>query len=243
MNRCSDSPFAQGIVPVQAIDVHSLDQNSKPNRPKRSMVAYYAAGISVMFLLFSMSGAAGSLLDEEESGVLERLLSTRASMTSLLAGKWLFYGLMGYSQVLLMFGWGALFFGLDLSTPRRLVGLLVMALFTSLAASGFGLVLATVCLTRGQLSGASTVAILLMSAIGGSMFPRFMMPELMNKAALLTFNGWALDGFLKIFWYDDPAVGLSGALLDLLPQLAVLAAMTVGFVALARHLARRWEAV
>jgi ABC-2 type transport system permease protein len=242
-SQTADSPFANGLVPVQAIDIHSLDGDAGSEQPKRSMVAYYAAGISVMFLLFSMSGAAGSLLDEEESGVIERLLSTRAGMPSLLAGKWLFYGLLGFVQVLMMFGWGSLFFGLDLSTPQRIGGLLAMALVTALAAAAFGLVLATVCRTRGQLSGVSTVLIMLMSAIGGSMFPRFMMPELMTKASLLTFNGWALDGFLKVFWYDDPEVGLGGALLDLLPQLAMLAAMTAFFLAIARRMARRWESV
>ena len=107
---------------------------------------------------------------------------------------------------------------------------------------GFGLLLATLCRSRGQLSGVSTVAIMIMSAIGGSMFPRFLMPELMNKAALLTFNGWALDGFLKVFWYDDPAAGLAAAVLDLTPQLAVLAAMTAAFLSCARYFARRWEA-
>ncbi len=239
------SPFGGGLVPVEAIDVRSLDSpedGAETDRPKRSMVAYYAAGIGVMFLLFSMTGAAGSLLEEEESGVLERLLSTRANMGSLLAGKWIFYGLLGTAQLLLMFAFGALAFGLELGGAKRLIGLLAMAFVTGMAASAFGLVLATLCRTRGQLSGVSTVVVLIMSAIGGSMFPRFLMPEAMNKAALLTFNGWALDGFLKIFWYDDPTAALPQALLDLVPQLAVLAAMTLAFLAVARRLARRWEA-
>ena len=41
-------------------------------------ISFYAAGIGVMFLLFSMVGAAGGvLLDEVESGTLERLLCTQ----------------------------------------------------------------------------------------------------------------------------------------------------------------------
>jgi ABC-type multidrug transport system permease subunit len=34
-----------------------------------------------------------------------------------------------------------------------------------------------------------------MSAIGGSMFPRFLMPDAMQKAGLWTINAWAIDGF------------------------------------------------
>ena len=51
------------------------------------MVSFYAAAIGVMFLLFTASGASGSLLDEAESGTLDRVLSTRVTMTTLLAGK------------------------------------------------------------------------------------------------------------------------------------------------------------
>jgi hypothetical protein len=42
----------------------------------------YAAGIGVMFLLFSMAGAAGSLLEEEETGTLERVLTSNVGMTN-----------------------------------------------------------------------------------------------------------------------------------------------------------------
>ena len=50
--------------------------------------------------------------------------------------------------------------------------------------------------------------ILIMSAIGGSMFPRFLMPEAMQKAGLLTINAWAIDGFTKVFWRDQPVSNL-----------------------------------
>ena len=43
--------------------------------------------IGVMFLLFTASSSAGSLLDEADSGTLDRVLSSRVTMTKLLAGK------------------------------------------------------------------------------------------------------------------------------------------------------------
>ena len=54
---------------------------------KSPMVAFYAVGIGVMFLLFTASAAGGSLLDESDSGTLDRVLSSRVTMTTLLAGK------------------------------------------------------------------------------------------------------------------------------------------------------------
>ena len=46
---------------------------------------------------------------------------------------------------------------------------------------GSWLVLATLAKSRAQLSGFSTILILTMSALGGSMFPRFLMSENMQK--------------------------------------------------------------
>ena len=73
-----------------------------------------------------------------------------------------------------------------------------------------------------------------MSALGGSMFPRFLMSPGMQKLGLFTFNGWALDGFVKVFWRDVPV-------LQLWPQVLVLAALAAAFLTAARLAARRWE--
>jgi ABC-2 type transport system permease protein len=196
------------------------------------MISFYAAGIAVMFLLFSVSSGGGVLLDEQDSGTLERVLNTRVGMNGLLAAKWLHLTLLGVTQITVMFTWGALVFGLDLL--GHLPGFVVMTLITAAAAAGFGLLLATLCRTRQQLGGISTLVILTMSALGGSMFPRFLMSEGMQRVGLATFNAWALDGYIKVFWREAPLVALW-------PQLLVLIGLTVAFLSVARLMARRWE--
>jgi ABC-2 type transport system permease protein len=197
-----------------------------------SLISFYAAGVGVMFLLFSVSGASGSLLDEMDTGTLDRVLSTRLGMSGLLTAKWIFITLLGVLQLTVMFVWGRIAFGLELE--RHLPGFFVMTAFTAAAAAGFGLMLATLARTRAQLSGMGTIIILTMSALGGSMFPRFLMSETMQKVGLLTFNAWALDGYLKVFWRDAPIAALW-------PQVLVLTVLTAVFLALARTFARRWE--
>jgi ABC-2 type transport system permease protein len=153
-------------------------------------------------------------------------------MTGLLVGKWVFLVLVGCAQLLVMFLWGAVAFGLPLAS--HLPGFAIMTIATSSAAAGLGLVLATLAKSRAQLSGFSTILILTMSALGGSMFPRFLMSDTMQRFGLITFNAWALDGYLKVFWRD-------AALWQLWPQLLVLGTLTVIFLGIARLLARRWE--
>ena len=74
------------------------------------------------------------------------------------------------------------------------------------------------------------------------MVPRFIMPAFMDTTALFTLTGWALDGYLKVFWYEDPTASFGGAMLNLLPQVGMLTAMAFAFMGAARLLARRWEA-
>jgi len=216
-------------VNVQVIDV------MRAGNERESLISFYAAGIGVMFLLFSMVGAAGGvLLEEVESGTLERLLCTRLGMSGILFGKWAFLVCAGFAQLSVMFLWGDLVFGLPLFS--HLPGFIVMTLTTAAAAAALALILATLARSRAQLSGFSTILILTMSALGGSMFPRFLMSETMQRVGLVTFNAWALDGYLKVFWRDAP-------IWQLWPQVAVLSGLTVVFLCGARVVARRWEAV
>jgi ABC-2 type transport system permease protein len=73
-----------------------------------------------------------------------------------------------------------------------------------------------------------------MSAVGGSMFPQFLMPPIMLKLGKLTFNSWAIDGFTRVFWRDESVVHLAG------PVAALLCGGLALFL-LARRFARRWE--
>jgi ABC-2 type transport system permease protein len=203
------------------------------NGGRGSLISFYAAGIGVMFLLFSaVSGAGAALLEEAESGTLERLLSSGIGMGGVLAGKWAFLTLVGIAQLTVMFLWAWAVFGVPLF--QHVPGFLVMTCVTAGAAAALGLLLASFSRTRAQLSGFSTILILTMSALGGSMFPRFLMSEGMQKVGLATFNAWALDGYLKVFWRDAP-------LFDLWPQVAVLTSLAAIFLAAGRLIARRWE--
>jgi ABC-2 type transport system permease protein len=214
-----------------AIDVVNVMQ---PGYGNVGIVSFYAAGIGVMFLLFSASGAGGALLDEQDSGTLDRLIGSRAGMTGVLAGKWLFTTLLGVTQLTVMFTWGAIAFHLPLA--GHLPGFFIMSVVTAAAAAAFGMLLATMCRSRAQLSGISTIVILAMSAVGGSMFPRFFMTEGMQRLGLITFNAWALDGYIKVFWRNLP-------LIDLWPQVTVLVLLCAIFLTAARFFARRWETV
>jgi len=213
------------LVPIEVSDVLGKSK-------KNPLVAFYAAGIGVMFLLFTASNAGGALLEESESGTLDRILTTRVTLTKLLLGKLVYLWTLGLAQLVVMFVWGAIAFKLELF--KHLGGFAIMAIATSLTTAAFGLVLASVARTRAQLGAISTLVVLTISAIGGSMFPRFLMPESFQKAGLVLFNSWAIDGFTNVFWREAPLAALA------LP-VAVLTGFAIAFFIVARQLTRRWE--
>jgi ABC-2 type transport system permease protein len=228
--RTESGPGQDAGGGLVAVDVRDVLGEEKKN----PTVAVFAAGLGVMFLLFSAAGAGGALIEEVESGTLDRVLSTRVTMTQLLLGKMLYLSTVAVAQLTVMFAWGELFFGLELH--RHMPGFLVMAVVTALASSAFGLVLAALSRTRMQLVALSNLLILVMSALGGSMFPRYLLSESVQKVGLITLNAWAIDGFMKVFWRDAPLAALA-------PQVAFLLAAAIVLFSLARRLARRWEVV
>lgn len=213
------------LIKIEKTDI--LGQNKS-----NVVVALYAAGIGVMFLLFTASNAGGALLEENESGTLDRILSTRVNFTTLMLGKMVYLWMLGFLQLCVMFLWGAVMFKLDLF--NHLPGFFMIAIPTTFCTSAFGLLLASFCRTRAQLSAISTLVVLTVSALGGSMFPRFMMPEGLQKAGLVLFNSWALEGFTNVFWRETP-------LQSLLLPMAMLVGFGLVFFLVARVLVRRFE--
>ena len=223
----TESPGSQNREQTvfESIDAFATNKH----QPK---IALYAAGIAVMFLLFSANGAGASLLEEREAGTLGRLLSSQLTLNQLLLGKWLFIASLGIVQLVLMFVWGQVAFQVDL--VGHLAGFSVMTLATASACASFGLFLSALCRSRQQLHGVSVVLVLTMSAVGGSMVPRYIMSDTMKGLGKFTFNGWALDGFQKVFWYDLPLSAIR-------MEVAVLLGMSLVFGLAARALSERWR--
>ncbi len=170
-------------------------------------------GTGIMMLLFGIAGIGGSLLEEKENGTLKRLVLSPIKLTDILFGKMLTTLVISIAQLIVMFLFSWLVF--DLNIFKDIVALSLMILATAFAVSGFGVLIVSLVKSRQQLSGFSTIVILVMSALGGSMMPIFMMPEFMQKLAVISVNYWGIQGFFDIFWRELPLV-------DILPRLAVL---------------------
>lgn len=165
------------------------------------------AGTAVLMLLFSVAALGASLLEEKEEGMLKKLLSAPLPPNHILFGKIIFANIVSIIQLIIMFVFSWLAFGLDILP--HIPSLLLMIIVTAYACSGFGVFLASFARSRQQVQALSTIIILTMSAIGGSMIPIFMMPEFMQKISVVSVNYWGVQGFFDIFYRQLPITDLT----------------------------------
>lgn len=188
------------------------------------------AGIAIILLLFNVTGLAGSILQEKESGTLPRLLQALPSPAAFFGAKFLLGAIISGIQLTIMFLFAKLAFGLDLSlSPGLLIIVLASLVFTC---SAFGLLLASWSRTRAQMQGLSIASILLMSAVGGSMIPLFIMPGFMQTLAKISINYWGLEAIYDILWRQTEMA-------TVLQKVAVLLSMGVAFLGLGWYFFKR----
>jgi ABC-2 type transport system permease protein len=216
-------PAAAPAPPVVTVEA---DSGAQPS------VAFFAAGIGVMFALLSASGRAALVIADRESGVGERLRSSGVGRGPLLLSRWLFLSGVCTAQLAVMLAWARLAFALDVFAPGAPTALAALVPATAMTAAAFGLLLAYWSTTRAQLTALATALVLPMSAVAGSLLPRSLLPEAVNAVGGWLFNAWALDGFRKVFWRGQ-------GLVDLDTELLVLALNTAAGLALC--LLRRYD--
>ncbi|MCD8482299.1 MAG: ABC transporter permease [Verrucomicrobia bacterium] len=217
-NADSDQNFLENLIALDGTQIFGNQRN-----PATQSVA----GFAVMFVLFSLSGAASSLFYERDKHIFLRLLSGNVSRGQILFSKFIFCSLLGLLQMAALITFGHIVFDI-ISSPHQLLPLALISLFTACAATAFGMLLAAIAKTPATANGLGSFIILSMSALGGAMFPLFLMPAFMRDfIAPLTLVFWGVDGALGVLWRD-------ASITDLWLHFSVLAFITCAILAFAK---------
>ena len=164
-------------------------------------------GWAVMFLLFSLTGAATSLFEEKQEGTLKRLLCMPITRSQIIWSKYIYTMMLGIIQLLVLFFFSWVIFRVDIFS--NFINLLIVIVASASAAVAFGMLITSMSKSLAQASGLSTLFILIMSAVGGSWFPVSFLPGWMQTVSKLTLTYWSVEGFLQVLWRHSSFSGIA----------------------------------
>jgi len=177
----------------------SIDQKQLVGKDvKNPGVTRTAGGWAMMFLLFTIVGAASSLFEEKQEGTLKRLLCMPVKSSHILWSKFIYSIVLGVIQLMVLFGVAWLLFDLDIFS--NFWNLLIIMIASAMAANSFGMIITSFATSMNQANGVATLLILIMSAIGGAWFPIALLPDWMQTLSKFTIVYWSVEGFLSVLW-------------------------------------------
>jgi len=208
---------AAATAPVAVADVSAkskqLDQKS-----------FFAAGMAVFFLFFTVQFGVTSLLEERNDGTMARLLAAPISPSSILAAKLLTSFMLGLISMFVLVVATSLLFGASWGNP---LGVTVLVVAAILAATGIMALIATFAKNAEQAGNWQSVVAVVLGLLGGTFFPVSQAPGVLSKLTFAAPQAWFLRGLgdlrggsLSVVW---------------VPALAMLAFATVtGGIAMTR---------
>jgi ABC-2 type transport system permease protein len=175
---------AAATAPVAVSDVSAqtkeLDQKS-----------FYAAGMAVFFLFFTVQFGVTSLLEERNDGTMARLLAAPISRASILGGKLLTSFLLGVISMVVLVVATTFLFGAAWGNPLGVAVLIVAAI---LSAIGIMALIATLARNAEQAANWQSVVAVILGLIGGTFFPVSQAPGVLSRLTFVAPQAWFLRG-------------------------------------------------
>lgn len=159
------------------------------------LLAYFAPGMALMFLMYTVSYGGRSILAERAQGTLPRLMISPTQTAQVLGGKVLGIFFMGVAQVGILILASAIFFQVKWGDPLGMIALILAAVF---GAAGWGMVITAFARTPAQVGSTGSAIMLIFGILGGSFINLEQFPPFMRVVSKITPNAWGLDGFTTL---------------------------------------------
>jgi ABC-2 type transport system permease protein len=189
-------------------------------------VREFLPGIMTMFVLFAITLSARAIVEERKKGTLERLMTTRLSISQLFAGKFLAGIARGFVQTLILLILSYIVF--RIFTPLSFLESLVIALVFAAAASALGLIIASLVRTEDAATWVAVFFTMVMVMLGGTFFT-IAPGSIWDTISKVSINTYANTAFKEL-------IVRGGSLADVWLELVVMAGVAIVGLALSRAL-------
>lgn len=178
--------------------------------------------LTLFTFLTALAGSAALILSRK-LGISRRMLATPTSAGSIVVGEAMGRWAVAMVQGLYIVAATFLLFRVNWGDP---LGALLLLIAFSATGAGAGMLMGATFSNDQQAGGIGVVLSLGLAALGGAMLPIELFSPAMNRVAHFTPHAWAIDGFAELVRRD-------GTVVDILPELGVLAAYAAVLLLLA----------
>lgn len=209
----------------------TVEQKSTATSNLSSFDYVFSGLIGFSILSLGIFGLANQMPAEKKTGVFRRLRATPLRASQLVFANMLYYMLVGIISIILMFVVATWIFNFSMRGDwLNLIPFILLGIVTMF---GFGLAIGGWAKNENQSAALTNVVALPMMFLSGVFFPRFLMPDWLQ----------AITGYLPLSPIIDGMRMImteSKTLLDLGPELAVIAIWAVAIYVIATRVFR-WE--
>ena len=171
---------------------------------------------AIFAMFFIVIPLTSSIIKEREEGSLIRIMTIPVSYMTIFMAKVGVYLIVCFIQFVLMLLAGIYVLPLcgmpSLDPGNNYLAIAVMAIASSLAALGYGIMLGTISKTHQQAAAFGAVSIVVLAALGGLWVPVYLMGSFMRQMATFSPLNWAHTGFLDLFLRGS-------SLIDVFPEI------------------------
>jgi ABC-2 type transport system permease protein len=227
----SQTPPARLAQQMRRVAAPITLNDASASRKELTPKTFYAAGMAVFFLFFTVQLGISSLLTERREGTLSRLIAAPIPRVSILLGKALTSILLGLISMTVLVIATSILLGAHWGNPLG-VGLLILA--GVIAATCVMTLVATFARTPDQIGYWASIVALVLGMVGGSFFPVAQAGGVLAALSYLTPHAWFLRGL------GDLSSGASAtAVLPAFGAIMLFAVITGGFaIARSKRLVR-----
>ncbi len=196
------STLAAMIQRAQAVADPLVVADVAARTKELDLTTYYAAGMAVFFLFFTVQFGVSSLLEERKDGTLARLLAAPIRRGSILGGKLFVSFLLGVISMTTLIVATSVLLGARWGSPLG-VGMLVVA--GVLSAIGVMALVATLAKTSEQAGNWQSIIAVVLGLLGGVFFPISQVSGILSKLTYLTPQAWFMRGLGDLAGGGGPA--------------------------------------
>lgn len=160
-----------------------------------STATYFAIGMAVFFLFFTVEFGVRGLLEERNEGTLARLLVSPIPPSAILSGKALASFAVGFVSTTLLVIASTVLLDATWGDPLGVSMLVVAGVFTAVAVTAL---VTTLAATPAQAGSYASIVAVVGGLLGGTFFPVSQAPGVFAALRFLSPQGWMMEGFQEL---------------------------------------------